>query len=425
MTKQQSVDSNIKNQDTKNKRPKKVSNRGINLYQRKEPAFSREQRQFIVPKVLFIPMAPDADEVSASAFLERVIFLGTFDFEYPGVSHTRFGRFKMGAATKMSMDENPLKDYDQVKPLDIQGLSMDDLISIARRSFIMDETDGIPLFRKLEDFSKNNTKLIVADAIDEEPYVSSNINTLLQKGEQIKHSLEHITQALGTGSKYIALCYSDIDDAKTIIPANIGGIDIKKITGKYPVRPRVHDKIISFEIGENYGLIGAQALMHLYRAIYFNKKQNTTIVTVAGDCVDYSCNVEVTIGTPLEELLNFCGMIKKVSRVIIQGSMRGTSMTNLQLPVLHSTKAVIALSKPYKEKTLPCINCGKCTQVCPVRIAPNYIHKYHKAGDEKNWRALKPEKCIGCGCCSYICPTRIELREDILALKKQVDGERG
>lgn len=403
---------------------KKFSHRGINLYQRKEPAFSREQRQFIVPKVLYIPMAPEADEVSASAFLDRVIFLGTFDFEYPGVSHTKFGRYKMGAATKMSMDSKPLEDYDEIKPIDLNGIDIDALISIAKKSFIMDETDGIPLFKKLRNLYENNIELVIADAIDEEPYVSSNINTLLQKGKQINIALKHIANAIGN-AKYIALCYSDIDDAKTVIPPTIDEIEVKKITGKYPVRPRVHERILSFNMGEKYGLIGAQALMHLYRAIYFGKKQNTTIITIAGDCIDYSCNVEVTIGTPLEEALDFCGLIKMPARVIIQGSMRGIGITNLKLPILHSTKAIIALSKRYDDKTLPCVNCGKCTQVCPVKIAPNYIYKYNKTGYKKGLAMLHPEKCIGCGCCSYICPTRIELRETILELKKQVNGERG
>lgn len=424
MANQENLKSNTATKTVKPKRKKKAPHRGINLYQRKEPAFSREQRQLIVPKVLYIPMAPGSDEVSASAFLDKVIFLGTFEFEYPGVSHTHFGRFKMGAATRMSMDPKSLGNYDEVKPIRIEGIGIDQLVGIAKRAFIMDETDGVPLFKKLQSFAENKIELVVADAIDEEPYVSSNINTLLQKGDKIAIALRHISEALGN-SKTVALCYSDIDDAKTVIPGKIDDIEIKKITGKYPVRPRVHDRILSMDMGEKYGLVGAQALVHLYRAIYYDKKQNTTIITVSGDCIDYSCNVEVTIGTPIEEVLEFCGLIKTPARVIIQGSMRGLSVGDLKLPVLHSTKAIIALSKQYKDKTLPCINCGKCTQVCPVQIAPNYIYKYNKAEDEHGWKALHPEKCIGCGCCSYICPTRIELRETILELKKQVDGERG
>lgn len=424
MANQQSTLSGTQTKPQKTKAAKKSPHRGINLYQRKEPAFSREQKQLIVPKVLYIPIAPEANEISASAFLDKVIFLGTFDFDYPGVSYTRFGRYKMGAATRMSMDEKPLADYDAMKHIDLHGISMEKLVSIAKRAYIIDETDGIPLFEKLQSFEQNGISLIVADAVDEEPYVSSNINTLLQKGKQIEKAIKHISEALND-AKYIALCYSDIDDAKTVIPSNINGIDVKKITGKYPVRPRVHQRILSLDMGEKYGLVGTQALLHLYRAIYFGKKQNTTIITVAGDCINYSCNVEVTIGTTIEELLNFCGLKKHMSRLIIQGSMRGLAITNPMLPVLHSTKAVIALSKKYKDKTLPCINCGKCTQVCPVQIAPNYILKYHRAGNKTGWKELHPEKCIGCGCCSYICPTRIELREIILDLKKEVHGERG
>lgn len=399
---------------------------GLNLYQNKEPAFSRSQRQLLLPKVLYIPVDPGMDERLASAFLDNAIFMGIFELDYPGVDHKTFGRYKIEGTTdnEIALGEHRTMYYDGEKPPLTRDITFDALVDSAKRAFIIDETDGIPLFKKLQIFKERNVQVLIADAIDEEPMVSSSINTLLQKAPQVMDALQIISDTLEVKNTY-AVCYADMDDTRTVIPHQLEGIPVKKVGGKYPVRRRLRQKLTQQNPGEVLGLIGVQALLHLYRAVYFGKKQNTTIVTVAGDCVGYSCNVEVAIGTTLAELLSFCGLSRDPSRVIIQGSMGGISMPSLDLPILHSEKAVLVFEKEISNKKLPCINCGRCADVCPTSLAPSYIYKYLRSGQVNAAKALHPERCIDCGCCSYICPARLELAACVHDLKDEVLEEEG
>ena len=84
-------------------------------------------------------------------------------------------------------------------------------------------------------------------------------------------------------------------------------------------------------------------------------------------------------------------------------------------------------------KLIPCINCGKCLPVCPVKIgipgsfsAMNYLHE-----TDDLMGALKIEKelvtdegynrsgrCIVCGRCEKHCPVRIKIRDHLLYISK-------
>ena len=63
--------------------------------------------------------------------------------------------------------------------------------------------------------------------------------------------------------------------------------------------------------------------------------------------------------------------------------------------------------EPKKEST--CLNCGLCSEICPVNLNPLYF-------SDANYLIKVKEKCLNCGLCSYICPVYINfnkyLRED-------------
>jgi len=53
---------------------------------------------------------------------------------------------------------------------------------------------------------------------------------------------------------------------------------------------------------------------------------------------------------------------------------------------------IITKISPFKVKRNPCINCGKCTQNCPMNI------------DVANSSTVKSAECIDCGTCINVCP---------------------
>ena len=84
----------------------------------------------------------------------------------------------------------------------------------------------------------------------------------------------------------------------------------------------------------------------------------------------------------------------------------GITVPSLSAPVLKTTNSVLALSE--KETKFPketaCIRCGRCTNNCPLGIAPAAIEKAYARKDVEELVALQVTACMECGSCAYLCP---------------------
>jgi len=71
----------------------------------------------------------------------------------------------------------------------------------------------------------------------------------------------------------------------------------------------------------------------------------------------------------------------------------------------------------------PCIGCGLCEKVCPVKIMPYLIHKLMYADELEQVEHAGLDLCVNCGLCSYVCPSKIELLGEILDAREAVQRE--
>ena len=65
-----------------------------------------------------------------------------------------------------------------------------------------------------------------------------------------------------------------------------------------------------------------------------------------------------------------------------------------------------------------CINCGYCSDVCPVDILPQFTLKSILAEEVEESLAHGLLDCVECGLCTYVCPSKIELCNAIAAAKR-------
>ena len=156
-----------------------------------------------------------------------------------------------------------------------------------------------------------------------------------------------------------------------------------------------------------------QTIIAIYNAVKYNLPLMKRAVTITGYCLDKQVNINLKIGTNIEEILNNVCMIKhKYQKInlIAGGPMTGKSILSTNLIVTKTLNSVIINPCLENEtKCLPCIGCGKCAEVCPVKLTPTEIIKYYNKKDINQLKSLKADYCIRCGLCSYICPSRIEL----------------
>ena len=297
---------------------------------------------------------------------------------------------------------------------DTADLTAEDLIEIARAAHIVDERDGRLLYRKLNR-AKNRAAAVIADAVDDEPYVSSKITPLLKLREDVLGGLQLCCRVAGTNAIHI-MAYKNITDLETRIPSYLNGYKISRLRGGYPARPQAF--LRHLPRGQQL-TVGVGALIHLYRAVTLRRRQSTVFLTVAGNCVANSMNMEVSIGMTLQQVLERCGLTDEPTRVISGGSMTGIAVVDTDRNLVsHTTRAILAFRENLKEYNYSCINCGRCERVCPRGLSPMYIQRFVENSYYLYLRDFEPQRCSGCGTCSYMCPSRLNVSRSVQTAKE-------
>ena len=146
----------------------------------------------------------------------------------------------------------------------------------------------------------------------------------------------------------------------------------------------------------------------------------TKRLTIDGSCVNEAKNVEVIIGTPIIDVLNFCGGVKdEVGKIIMGGPMMGTAVLSADFPIIKQNNAILAFNE--KEAKLaeptPCVRCGRCLNACPMGLSPVEIVSAFEKNDVEDLNALMTDLCIGCGTCSFVCPAKRPLAQTMSLAK--------
>ncbi len=137
------------------------------------------------------------------------------------------------------------------------------------------------------------------------------------------------------------------------------------------------------------------------------------VVTVTGDGIAEPGNYRVRIGTPMSDVVRAAGGYTDAARFLIMGGpMTGISLPHDEFPVTGATNCLIATAgEPQRsaEPERPCIRCGECAVVCPVRLLPQQIYRHCRSPAEAALARFGLGDCIECGCCDLVCPSHIPL----------------
>ena len=91
--------------------------------------------------------------------------------------------------------------------------------------------------------------------------------------------------------------------------------------------------------------------------------------------------------------------------------MMGVTQYDLAVTTTKGTNAVTILGHKnrYTESAPHCIRCGKCSEVCPMRLTPVQMYKTLFSSDINELKESNIMDCIECGCCAYTCPACVPL----------------
>lgn len=313
---------------------------------------------------------------------------------------------------------------DDIAPPQINSLS--DLIKAVRESGLVGLGGaGFPTHVKFSTDKLSRIDTLVVNGAECEPYITSDNRTMLDFTQDIIDGIGIITEHLEISNAYIGIDDNKPMAIKKLSEAASGyeGIRVVKLKSAYP---QGAEKVIIYaatgrvvsegELPADAGVLvmNVSSVAFVARYIKTGIPLINKTVTVDGGAVKSPKNVNVLIGTPIKDVLNFCDCdFASAHKILMGGPMMGISVYDTSLPVIKNNNAILAFTEKQAktDKTTACIKCGKCNTVCPVKLMPASLEKAHDANNIDLLKELHVNLCINCGCCSYICPAKRSLAQ--------------
>ena len=132
-------------------------------------------------------------------------------------------------------------------------------------------------------------------------------------------------------------------------------------------------------------------------------------VTISGSAVAKPSNLIARVGMKFSELFEAAGGLKEApEKIIMGGPMMGMAQTRVDVPMIKGTSGILALSKAetYGDKEGDCVKCGKCVEVCPMRLMPNALTTFAIAKDAERLKEYFILDCMECGSCTFMGPQK-------------------
>lgn len=291
---------------------------------------------------------------------------------------------------------------------------------------------GFPTHVKLSPKEPDKIEYVIANCAECEPYLTSDYRRMLEEPEKLIDGLKIILKLFDNAHGILA-----VEDNKPECIALLKKltrsekrIAVKALKTKYPqgserqlIYATTGRKINSSMLPADAGCIvnNVDTIVSVYRAVTEGRPLMERIVTVTGDAVANPQNFRVRIGTGYAELVEEAGGFKvQPEKIICGGPMMGFGMFDLNVPTTKTSTALLAFKKDdvAAAQPGPCINCGRCVEVCPGRVIPSRLADYAEHFNEEAFLANDGMECCECGCCSFVCPAKRQLTQEIKSMRK-------
>lgn len=289
---------------------------------------------------------------------------------------------------------------------------------------------GFPTAVKLSPKNLDEIDTLLINGAECEPYITSDNRCFLEDTHHVLGGIKAVMKYLN-----IPKCIIGIEGnkpeaiAKMKAAIDAPGIEVKKLLCRYP--QGAEKVLIENCTGREVPFPGLPSdvgviVMNVTSVAFVSKYLETGMplttkrLTVDGDIVKEPKNVEVLIGTPIQELLDFCGgLTAQPGKVLYGGPMMGTCVADLSQPILKNNNAVLAFSEKLARlpKKTNCIHCGRCVNACPLGLAAKDIVKAYDNGNVELLQELNADLCMSCGTCSFVCPAKRPLAPSIALAK--------
>jgi len=351
------------------------------------------------------------------------------------------GRF--APAIKIEADPFATQKVDANAALDWEAMSLEEFIEAVQMAGIVGMGGAaFPAHVKLSVPDGVRIRHLLINGAECEPYLTTDHRLMIERPEALLEGAEIMRQKLGAEDTFIGVEMNK-PDAIEILNQHIkpgDPVHVVPLKVKYPqgaekmMIKSVFDKEVppgqlprDVEVNvNNVGTIVAIADYFLRGMPLIER-----VVTVAGPGVTYPANLIVPLGTPVRDVVKFCGGLKPGSREIIMGGpMMGRPIASLDVPILKGCSGVLVFTgeQTARQKEYPCISCGRCLEACPYFLNPSRLARLSKSRMFDEMKDYHVFDCVECGCCTFACPSHIPIvqlirtAKDDLANRKEPDA---
>ena len=281
---------------------------------------------------------------------------------------------------------------------------------------------------------------ILLNGIECEPFVTADHRTLLEYADEIIQGLKYFMLAAGAAKGVIGI-EDNKPDAIELMQKKVAGeanIEVCVCKEKYPQGSEKHliyaatgrtvpDRGLPADVGvivDNVGTAVAAC-----RAVKDNIPLYERVVTISGDGVKKPGNYIVRLGTLYSDAVEKAagGLEGDPGKIVSGGMMMGFAVNSLDYPITKGSSGLLIFNSksPFAQyvEPSPCVHCGRCVDVCPMKLEPTEIVQAVK---KQNWDDAERffcHACIECGSCAFVCPAHIPLVQYIRMGKQFIRGK--
>lgn len=296
---------------------------------------------------------------------------------------------------------------------------------------------GFPTFIKLCPPPGAKAECVIINGVECEPYITADYRLMVEHADEILVGLELLMKAAKVEKGYIGIEENKPEAIRLLTEktADDSRIEVVPLAQKYPQggEKQLVDAVIKRQVPAppaipvNVGAIvqNVGTAYAVYQAVMKRKPLFERYTTVTGKQVKNPGNFLVRMGTPFQQMIDFCGGLPEGdNKVLAGGPMMGKAVLSLEVPVCKGTNSITVLTDQdaHRKTVQPCIRCAKCVEACPMGLEPYLLATLSSLQNYDRLEAEDVVSCIACGSCQFTCPSHRPILDNIVQGKAAVMG---